>query len=242
MSDRIKNSNHTGKHQHKQNVDITLDSNMVAYLYLMNKPNPSFAEVVKVKKALTNEQLHILEWFSSNNFSNVNFKTTPQVVHEVTNCAKLKGDDGILKFLERICKIKIPRSREDKIKYAELIADLMEELLREDIPLNNGVRAYQSAIATEIKNGKINYADAKIVAENNILNGNPIVTRNEKHLISMEGFKHTNNFRSFAIEDKNIAFLKRKSPVIPHRRIKINLKNPLSTTFRINEIPHLLNK
>lgn len=242
MADRIKNSNHTGKSQHRPITELTLDSNMVGYLYLLTKTNPSPVEYVKLKSALTQEQKIILDLLVDNNFEGIRFKTTPQVIEEVTKCAKLKGDDGIVRFLESICKIRIPRGKAEKIKYAEIIADLMEEYLREDIPLPNNVRAFQSAISTEIKKGEENFADAKIVAENTVLNGNPIITRNEKHLISMEGFHRRNNLRSEAIIDKNIKVLKNPKHAIPHKGIVKNLKNLKCTTFRINEIYDLLEK
>lgn len=220
--------------------EITLDSNTVAYLYLLHKKDLTAQEFLKLKNALTEEQYHILSTIACH-LDDFSFKTTPQVIHEVTDCAKLKGDFGIVDFLEKICKVNIPRTRAQKEKYAETIADLMEEYLRRDIPLSNGVREYQSAIASEIKKGEENFSDAKSVSENNILNGkSPYATRNEKHLVSMAGLRHKNNIRSLAILDKNQVFLKSKKKLIPHKRIIANLKSPLSTTCRINELPELL--
>ena len=145
----------------------------------------------------------------------------------------------ILKFLQEICHINIPRTKQQKEKYAETIVELMEEYLRQDIPLSNSVRAYQSAIATEIKKGEENFADALSVSQNNVLNGkSPYITRNEKHLVSMEGFGRNNYLRKLAIIDKNKGFVKNNTRLV--KRVKANLKSVLSSTGRINDLPDLV--
>lgn len=238
MLEKFHYISYTEKKQPKK--EITLDSNAVAYLYLLHKGHLTPQEYTRLKNALTGEQFQILSKIA-NNLEKFTFNTTPQVIHEIVACAKLKGDYGIVNFLEGICKVHIPRTRAEKEKYAETIVDLMEEYLRRDIPLSNDVREYQSAIASEVKHGEENFADAKSVAENNTLNGkSPYATRNEKHLVSMEGFRRKNNFRSQAIRDKNIKFLKSNTKVRPHKRVIANLKSELSTTCRINELPELL--
>lgn len=241
MSNRIKNSNHTGKTNRKNDVEITLDSNMVGYLYLLSKDSLSMRDMLKLEKLFTNEQLGILNYIVAINFKGIKFKTTPQVIREVEACAKIKGDDGIVKFLERICKIKIPRTRADKEKYAEFIINLMEEYLIKDIPNSKNLGQMLSAIASEEKKGEENFADARIIAENTALNGCPVITKNEKHLISMPMGRY-NNLRSFAILDKNRKVLKNPKVVIPHKRVKTNLKSDYSTTFRINELPYLMGR
>lgn len=236
MSDRLKNSRHTGKTYRQTDIKITLDTNMIGYLYLLSsQENVSIDEFLHAKKDLTREQLHILKMIVECDFEGFQFYTTPQIIREVVACAKLKKDDGIVKFLEKICKIRIPQGREAKENYARVIVSLMQEYLRKDIPLNDETRALQSAVATEIKQGEENFADAKIVAENTILNGCPLVTRNEKHLVSMP-VKRRNNFRSLAILDKNKRFFQSNATTLPNHRITRNLKNEHSTTFRINDI------
>lgn len=228
------------KNNNIQKPNITLDSNMVAYLYLFSTNQMTMQEYIRLKNALTEEQFYILSKLPAD-LDDIKFNTTPQVMQEIIACAKLKNDYGILHFLEKICKVKIPTTRQEKTKYAELIVDLMDEYLSKDIPLGNCVREYQSAIASEVKNDEENFADAKIVSENNVLNGkSPLVTRNEKHLISMAGFGRKNNLRSLAILEKNRKFLKSKQAVIPHKNIKASLKSDFSTTFRINQLPKLL--
>jgi len=177
-----------------------------------------------------------------NNFKDINFHITPQVAYEVMQCAKLKRDPNMMRFLSNILQVNIPKSRHDKVRYAELIADLIQDYIKKDIVLSNNVRENQSAVAEEIKDGVVSVADAKIVAENAFLNGHPIVTRNEKHLVSMNVFRRRNNFRSIAILDKNEEFYNRYRRKITSAVARKNLRNSKSTTFRINDIPYLLGK
>ena len=234
--------NDTGKTRRPPDNCLTLDSNMVAYLYRLTSPGITAYEYEKIKKNFTTEQINILDKIvRDNSLAAIKFYTTPQVIEEVKACAEKRHDKGILQFLENICKIKIPRNSSDKAKYAELIAELMEDYLEKNIELNNGCHELQSAISDEKKDGGIkDFADAKIVAENNILNGKPIITRNEKHLIFMKAVKQRNRLRSEAILRVNGAFLKKKEYLLPHKKIKSNLKAPLATTYRVNDIPHIL--
>lgn len=243
MADRLKNNHHTGKTSRGKLTEITLDSNMVGYLHLLEKGELSANDYFKMQQILTNEQYSILKQIIHSGYEGIKFYTTPQVIREVSACAKVKGDNSIVEFLERICKIKIPMTRADKERYADFIIQLMEEYIKEDVPVyKDGKEVMESAIASERKNGVLNFADAKIVAENTVLHGSPVVTRNEKHLISMPGCGYRNNERSCAILDKNKKILKSSKVVIPHKRIKVHLKSDRSTTFRINEIPDLLMK
>jgi hypothetical protein len=175
-----------------------------------------------------------------NDFEGIKFYTTPQVIEEIIACANRKHDYGIVHFLEKICKIKIPRTRAEKIRYAELIVDLMNDYTTRNIPLSTNEHELQSAVAGEIKNGEENFADAKIISENNILNGRPLVTRNEKHLIEMNVVKIRNNLRSEAILKVNRKFLKSHKVLIPNKTVRANLNSKKATTFRISEIPHLI--
>lgn len=240
MIQQSKNYNHTGKSVRLPENSITLDSNMVGYLYVLSSEDLTMAEYTKIKRVFNAEQFRIVEKIISNNFQDFTFHTTPQVISEVYAYAEQKHDYEIMNFLAKLCKIHIPRTWSGKVKYAELIADLMEDYTVQDISLGTDARELQSAIAGEKKKGVINFADAKIVAENNILNGGPLVTRNEKHLIEMEDVKLRNNLRSEAVLTKNKTFLKSHKAVIPNKTVRMHLKSKKSTTFRIVDIPHIL--
>lgn len=242
MKKQSKNYNHTGKSTRIPENSITLDSNMVGYLYVLSSPGVTAMEYARIKRVLTAEQFRIVEKIIENNFEGITFHTTPQVITEIFAYAKHKNDYGVIDFLARICNIHIPRSNRGKVKYAELIVDLMEEYTTRDIVLGNNVREMQSAVATEPKRGEENFADAKIVAENNILNGGPLVTRNEKHLVSMEAVTLTNSLRSMAILQKNKRFLKSHKLLIPNKTVRRNLNNKKSTTYRIKDIPYLIER
>lgn len=240
MADKSKNNFHTGKTQREPDNSITLDSNMVGYLYVLSSDQLDIRTYESIKKKLTKEQFRIITTIINNNFEGVNFKTTPQVIHEVIEYAKTKNDYNVINFLAKICKTRIPKDRASKEKYAELIVDLMDNYLAQDIFLSNTTREPQSAIRGETKNGLPNYADAKIASENCILNGDPLVTHNEKHLVSMSVIKIRNNLRSMAILDKNRKFLKSHKVLIPNKTIRQHLNSNRSTTFRISDIPHIL--
>ena len=219
---------------------ITLDANMVGYLYVLSSPTLTTEEYVRIRKVLTNEQFMIISQVIANDFKGVKFCTTSQVINEIIDYARVKKDDNVVNFLARICKIHIPKNRDDKVKCAELIADLMQDYLRRDIPLSNGVRMFESAIASEIKNGEEDFSDARIIAENTLLNGCPVITRNEKHLVSMSNFKRRNALRSQAIREKNKAFFQKHKYEISSKKVRQNLHNEESTTYRIGDIPDLL--
>ena len=231
---------YTGKSDRIEENELTLDSNMVGYLYALSSKNLSFEEYSKLKKTFNGEQFRIIMDIIDKDFKNIKFYTTPQVIEEVIACANAQHDYGIVHFLESLCKIKIPRTRASKTRYAEVIADLITAYTTPDIALSNNSPQLQSAIAGEIKKGEVNYADAKIVAENNTLNGKPLITRNEKHLIEMNMVKIRNNLRSEAILKVNRKFLKSHKVLIPNKHVRANLNSKKATTFRISEIPHLI--
>ena len=132
------------KNNNIQKPNITLDSNMVAYLYLFSTNQMTMQEYIRLKNALTEEQFYILSKLPAD-LDDIKFNTTPQVMQEIIACAKLKNDYGILHFLEKICKVKIPTTRQEKTKYAELIVDLMDEYLSKDIPLGKN-RGHKQAV------------------------------------------------------------------------------------------------
>ena len=77
-------------------------------------------------------------------------------------------------------------------------------------------------------------SDAHIVAENNVLNGQPLFTLNEKHLICIKSSDHPNKpQRSAIILKKNENFVYTR-PL--HKVAKRNLKRPISTTFKVKNI------
>ena len=226
------------KHPNKDKC-ITLDANMVGYLYVLSSPTLTTEEYVRIRKVLTNEQFIILSHVIENDFKGVKFCTTSQVINEIIDYARVKKDNDVVNFLARICKIHIPKTREDKVKCAELIAELMEDYLRRDIPLSNGARMWESAIASEVKNGEEDFSDARIIAENTLLNGCPVITRNEKHLVSMSNFKRRNDLRSQAIREKNKIFFQKHRYDLSSKNIRQNLHNEESTTYRIGDLPWL---
>lgn len=232
----------SGKRYDEPKKEITLDSNMVGYLYVLSRKDMTMQEFERIRKEVTSEQFGILMKIVHSDFTCAKFCTTSQVVNEVIKYSRAKKDPEIVNFLARICKVHIPRARSEKVKCAELIVDLMDEYLMKDIPLSNDSREVESAIASEIKDGEIDYSDARIVAENTLLNGTPVITRNEKHLISMKLVKRRNRLRSEAILEKNKQFMKAKRGQISSSKVRHNLNNDESTTFRINDVPHLLGK
>ena len=244
MIDKYIKVPHTGKTIRNNKIEITLDSNMVGYLHKLSKVgNLSAEEYIMLKKELnqaTNEEMNIMLKIVNGDFKDIQFHTTPQVIDEIIKCAEVRKDPSIINFLAKICKIHIPKDREDKIKCAELIVDLMEEYLRKDISLNNDVRELESAISGGKKKGEDDYSDAKIVAENTILNGCPVVTRNGKHLIFIERYNRRNKLRSQAILSKNATFLRNHSYRISSKKIREHLNSAKSTTFRVNDVPYIV--
>ena len=103
-------------------------------------------------------------------------------------------------------------------------------LLEKDILLNDSTREPQSAVEIEYKDGLPSRADAHIIAENNVLNGHPFFTLNEKHLICMKSSDKPNKpQRSLAILKKNEKLLNSR---YLHKVVKKNLKSLTSTTFK----------
>jgi hypothetical protein len=58
----------------------------------------------------------------------------------------------------------------------------------------------------------------------------------------MKLVKRRNRLRSEAILEKNKQFMKAKRGQISSSKVRHNLNNDESTTFRINDVPHLLGK
>ena len=115
-----------------------------------------------------------------------------------------------------------------------LFTDNIDEYLKEDIYLNDSTRGPQSAVQIEYKDGLPSRADAHIVAENNVLNGQPLFTLNEKHLICMENSdKPSSPKRSVAILNKNKALVYGYNL---HKVAKKNLKKLTATTFKVRHI------
>lgn len=258
-----KNNHHTGKSVKNSNIAITLDSNMVAYLYVLSSSTSSEKALARVSEKLKNSELKILIEIIKNDFKGINFYTTPQVILEITRYAQLNNDPNIISFLTRICKIHLPSSSTTQYRYAELIYDLMTAYSTKNIPLNTATRELHSAIFTGKQDEPRDFADALITAQNNILNGTPLITDNEKHLISINLTKildnkrkyikngtgklvntvsTTNRLRSLAILRINKEFLKANKYRIKNKNIRANLQNPRSTTYRILDLPELLSE
>ena len=242
MKHKSSSYNHTGKSARVPEKTITLDANMIGYLNALNDPNLTQLEYTRIKRILNAKEMEEVNKLLNHGYEDVKFCTTPQVISEVLAYANIKHDYAIMDFLAELCKVPIPRTTTGKVKYAELIVDLMEEYTKLDIALSDDTRALQSAVASEPKQGVENSDDALIVAQNVVLNGGPLVTKNEKHLIEMKDVKLRNNLRSEAILDKNKAFLKSHKTVIPNKTVRMHLKDKKSTTFRITDIPHILER
>ena len=238
---RIKRSYHTGKVERIPDNSITLDSNMVGYLYVLSKNNVSVQEHARIKRALNHHQYNIAMSIVANGFEGFTFHTTPQVITEVLAYAQAKQDYGVINFLAKLCKIHIPKTRTGKVQYAELIADLMQSYIEPSIQLGDSIGLTESAIDGEQKNGEMDYSDAKIVAENALLNGGPVATNNAKHLVEMRNIKMRNSLRREAIRVVHKGFVKSRKRVIKSARVRSYLHNPRTTTYRVSEIPDLLN-
>ena len=153
---------------------------------------------------------------------------TPQIMKEIELCEnKLPG---IVNFTRQNFLMRTTNSP----MLVQTIIDLEDEYLRQDIYLNDSTRSLQSAIQIEYKDGLPSRADAHIVAENNVLNGQPLFTLNEKHLICMAtSNKPSSPKRSAAILNKNKALVR---DYRLHKVAKKNLKKLTSTTFKVRHI------
>ena len=240
MGKRTKRNYHTGKVERIPDNSITFDSNMVGYLYVLSKGNVTIQEHARIKRALSPHQYDVAMKIVKNNFEGFTFHTTPQIIAEIIAYAKFKNDYNVIDFLAKLCKIHIPKSREGKVQYAELIADLMQAYIEPTVVLSEtGLK--EPAIDGEMKNNEINYADAKIIAENAVLNGGPVATNNAKHLVEKNSIPVRNSIRREAIRIVNKGFVKNHKRVIKSARVRSYLHNPRTTTYRVSEIPDLLN-
>ena len=238
MGKRVKRSYHTGKVERIPDNCITLDSNMVGYLYVLSRNDVSLEEHARIRRALGNHQYNIVMKIVASDFQNFVFHTTPQVITEVVAYANVKKDYRVIDFLARLCRIHIPKSRTGKVQYAELIADLMKSYVDPNLILGDlGIQ--ESAIDGELKNGEIDYSDAKIVAENGLLNGGPVVTNNIKHLVEKKTIPVRNSVRREAIRIVHKGFVKNRKRVLKSARVRSYLHNPRTTTYRVSEIPDL---
>jgi len=240
MGKRVKRSYHTGKVERIPDNSITLDSNMVGYLYVLSKDDVSVQEHARIKRALSHHQYNIVMNVINKGLDCFTYHTTPQVIIEVLAYAKAKNDYRVVDFLAKLCKIHIPKTKTGKVQYAELIAELMQAYIEPNVVLSEtGLK--EPAIDGEKKNGEMNYADAKIIAENAFLNGGPVVTNNAKHLVEKNNIPVRNSLRREAVRIVNKGFLKSRKRVIKSARVRSYLHNPRTTTYRVSEIPDLLN-
>ena len=209
-------------------MDRTCDTNVVQSLYiLLHRPD-------KIRDLeLANSPMYMMEMYETSKKIRRGQKrflyVTPMVMEEVEECEKKLP--GIVQFARDNFLMKVTTS--DRL--IDTILTLEEELLKEDIPLRDSTRGLQSAVQIEYKDGLPSRADAHIVAENNVLLGNPIYTLNEKHLICMRHSSKPNSpQRSSAILKKNEHLLNSGYPL--HKVAKRNLKKATSTTFKVKNI------
>lgn len=208
-------------------MNRTLDTNVVQTLYIMlNRPD----RVAAIEKNKTTTEIICLRQTAKKLMQGKKeFYITPQVMKEIEMTENKYP--GITNFARNNFLMNITTSPQ----LIQTIIDLEDEYLKEDIYLNDSTRAPQSAIYLEDKkDGLPNRADAHIVAENNVVNGYPLFTLNEKHLITIEYSDKPNKpQRSAAILNKNQGYLKSHQL---HKVAKKNLKKSTSTTFKVKNI------
>ena len=208
-------------------MDRSCDTNVVQTLFiLLNRPdkiphiertyNPvDFIELYRLSKKMAKAK-------------QTDLYITPMIMKEVEACeGKLPG---IVDFAKNNFSMRVTTSP----RLIQTILDLEEELLREDITLSDSTRGAMSAIEQEIKDGMPSRADAHIASENNVLNGHPLFSLNEAHLICFKHSQKPNSpLRSSAILKKNKLMLD-GYPL--HKVAKKNLKKNTATTFKVKNI------
>lgn len=207
-------------------MNKTCDTNVVQSLFiLINRPDK--VDALENSNTTTN-MIELLRMARKIEQGQKSLYVTPQVMKEIEMCeSKLLG---IVDFTRKNFYMRTTTSP----RLVQTIIDLEDEYLREDIYLNDSTRAPQSAIKIEYKEGLPSRADAHIVAENNVLNGHPLYTLNEKHLVCIENSdKPSSPKRSAAIINKNKLFV---SKYVLHKVAKKNLKKLTSTTFKVRHI------
>lgn len=253
---------HTGKTTRPVDNGFTIDTNMVGNIYTLISTTPGSKEFNDILNKFNVPQRQTLEYILYNGYLHgVQFYTTPQIMSEVKKGAEVTKNKRLLEFLNNYCKIIIPKEVAERRKYAEHIAALMTEYSEENIFIKKLGSNAQSAVSSEIKNGKNNYADAKIVSENNLLNGKPLVTLNEKHLVAIPIPKDpkeeqmsksaptrkrrksedllNNHIRSEAILKINKRYLQKHRNDLP-KKPRAHLKSLKSTTFKVTDLAKLL--
>lgn len=203
----------------------TLDTNAVQALYIL-KYVPE--KIPYLEKHYNTANIIELKILSKNLHPNCSLFVTPQVMKEIELCDKKLP--GILNFARAYFNQRITNSS----KMASDIEELVKAYFEEDIYLPDGTREAQSALIREKKNGDLDMADAVIVSENNAVNGFPLFSLNEKHLIVNHKAQDQNKqYRSMAIIKKNGQVLRRARL---HKVTTANLKKLTATTFKVSDI------
>lgn len=203
----------------------TCDTNVVQALYILKHVPEKIPYLEKHYSAASIIELKIL---SKNLHPNCSLFITPQVMKEVELCEpKLPG---IVDFARRYFNLRLTLSG----KVANDIVELVKAYFEEDIYLPDGTREAQSALIREKKNGELDMSDAEIVSENNAMNGFPLFSLNEKHMIINHRAQDQNKqYRSMAILKKNNQVLHRARL---HKVTAANLKKLTATTFKVSDI------
>lgn len=207
-------------------MERTCDTNTVQSLFIMlHRPdklsslenNNTITDIIELRQKANKIKQHKKDLY-----------VTPQIMREIEMCeSKLPG---IVDFTRNNFLMRVTTSP----RLIKTIIDLEDELLKKDYLLNDSTREPQSAVQVEYKDGLPSRADAHIVAENNVLNGQPLFTLNEKHLITIANYrKPSSPQRSVAILNKNKIFVE-TYPL--HKVAKKNLKKLTATTFKVKYI------
>ena len=205
----------------RKKAKFTIDTNVLQSLFVLQ--HGTAFDIIKLRRQYNDSVIDGLK-FLIDNIDEIEFYVTAHIALEIAQCDK--KHPGIIEYMKKNCKLKKVKESDE-----EYIAGLKEKYLEEDILLPDATRQLQSAISTEIKDHETSDADANIVAENNICNGNPFITLNEKHFIIINQAQKSNYpYRSKAILQKNKEFLD-ENPRVP-KETKANLKKETATTFR----------
>lgn len=209
----------------KKSYGNSYDTNVVQSLFIL-KHRPD--KVPYLEMHYSPQYVQEMHFLSKTLQRRTNLFVTPEVMKEIEKCeSKLPG---IVDFTRKYFHINVTTSQ----RMIDSIVELAEEYLKEDIYLSDGTRVAQSALIKEMKNGELDAADAHIVSGNNVVNGYPFFSLNEKHLITMQNSCRPNKpLRSFAVLKKNKYYLNK---IGLHKVTRANLKKNTATTFRVDDI------
>ena len=217
------------KKNEKRNISV--DMNIIQVLYRLMGTDKKAIE--RVENSYTKKEIDKIKMLIAS-LDMYKIHITPQVEREL-EAAEATRFPGIVQFARKTLGIAKPKDYSKSKLLSEHIRCLQEEYLKKDVLLRDTTKDPQSAVRTEIKDGKEDSADSLIIAENAILYGYPLFTLNDKHLVSMnEADNKHRPYRSQAILAKNKKYL-RKVPA-DKAVVRKNLRSQHATTYSVSKL------